>query len=67
MFVAGKLNEMTKEKKVYVWIIDRDWKGMFYAKKVLKSEVDTVNLKQHKTKAAAKKAMSDIWIDDGYQ
>ena len=58
---------MSKEKKVYVWIIDRDWKGNFYPKKVLKSEADSVNIKQHPTKEACQKAMSDIWIDDGYQ
>lgn len=54
-----------KEKK-FVWIIDRDWKGNFNAKKVLKSDADKVNLKQFKTKEDAEKAMKDIWIDDGY-
>jgi len=58
---------MVSEIKKYVWIIDRNWKGLFYAKKVLKSEADKVNIKQHKTRDAAEKAMSDIWVDDGYQ
>ena len=58
--------EKVKEKR-YVWIIDRNWKGQFYAKKVLKSEANGVNIRQHKTKEAAEKAMSEIYIDDSYQ
>jgi flagellar hook-basal body complex protein FliE len=54
-------------KKVYVWIVERDWKGYFKPKKVLKTKANKVNIKQHKTKEACEKTISGIWIDDGYQ
>lgn len=58
---------MPERNKSYVWIVDRDWKGNFKPKKVLKSEANRVNIKQHKTKKACEKAISNICIDDGYQ
>jgi len=58
---------MSNEKKVYVWIVEKDWRGYFKPKKVLKTEADKVNIKQHKTKEACEKTISGIWIDDGYQ
>lgn len=56
---------MTK-KNIYVWIVDRDWKGYFIPKKVLKTEADNINIKQHKTKKACEKSIRGIFIDQPY-
>lgn len=58
---------MCKKKEKEVWIIDRDWKGFFSPKKVLKSEADNVNIQQFETEAKCRKAISTIFIDEGYQ
>jgi len=56
-FVIGRQIE---EDTNWVWVVERDWKGYFHPKKVLKSEADTVNIKQHKTKEACEKTIDKI-------
>lgn len=58
--IAAEIDRLNDGEPIYVWVVERDWKGYFHPKRVLKSEADTVDIKQHKTEESCIKTIDKI-------